>query len=408
MTNLIIVGAGLSGLFSAVLAADEGYDVTLISQGRGSLSLSTGCVQVWRSKAPSRAISRLDKSHPLSLAGKDNLYSALSFFTQLMQESNYPFSGEVTRNIQLTTAVGGQLTASLAPHTMVKGELSSESSFWIAQFDGFRDFYAEMIAANLERSGFGIKGVLDLPLFNIPMRRDSYAVDLASRFENNSWLDELIRAWRPKLQGLGKVGLPAVLGLSNAFEVHQRLENELEVEIFEIPTLPPSIPGLRLERILNGAAAQRGVVIIEGSTAVGRVDGTTGGQRTNGVVLHTAGGPRILKAQAVLLATGGVLNGGIIRRQNGRFQETVFDLPLRNNHHPNAMISPSPFEHQPYNLVGVGVDSCMRPLAVDGEPLFENLFAAGGIIAGADRSMEGSRQGIDLSTAYCAIKAMAS
>jgi glycerol-3-phosphate dehydrogenase subunit B len=147
---------------------------------------------------------------------------------------------------------------------------------------------------------------------------------------------------------------------------------------------------------------------MEGSTAVGRVDGTTGGQRTNGVVLHTAGGPRILEARAVLLATGGILNGGIIRRQSGRFQETVFDLPLRNNHHPNAMIGSSPFEHQPYSLVGVGVDTHMRPLAVDGEPLFENLFAAGGIIAGADRAMEGSRQGIDLSTAYSAIKAMAS
>lgn len=408
MTDLIIVGAGFSGLFSAVLAADEGMSVTLVAQGRGGLSVSTGCIGIWRSKAPSRIFAQLNKTHPLALAGKENLYSALSIFTDLMQENGYPFIGGVNRNMQLATAVGGQLAVSHVPLTMAKGELDPGSPFWLAQFDQFRDFFGEMTAVNLERSGYKIKGVVDLPLFNIPLRRDAYAIDLAARFEDKAWLDEIIRAWRPKLQGLGKVGMPAVLGLLDAFEVHQRLESELEVDIFEIPTLPPSIPGMRLERILARAAAQRGVIQIEGPTVVGRVDGASGGRRTHGVVLHTAGGPRILEAQAVLLATGGILNGGIVRRHTGRFQETVFDLPLRNNHHPNAMIGPSPFEEQPYSLVGIGVDSLMRPLAVDGDPIFENLYAVGGNVAGADRSMEGSRQGIDLATAYCAIKAIRS
>jgi glycerol-3-phosphate dehydrogenase subunit B len=47
----------------------------------------------------------------------------------------------------------------------------------------------------------------------------------------------------------------------------------------------------------------------------------------------------------------------------------------------------------------------MQPLNVDGKPIFDNLFAAGGLLAGADRGMEGSRQGIDLATAYRAIEA---
>jgi glycerol-3-phosphate dehydrogenase subunit B len=291
---------------------------------------------------------------------------------------------------------------------MIKGELELEEPFWLAQFPAFRDFYAEMIPAPLKRAGINVLGIVDLPLFNVPIQRDSYAVDLASRFEDEAWLDEVIRSWRPKLQGLGKVGMPAVLGFEKAVEIQSRLEEALKIELFEIPTLPPSIPGLRLERILLRTASHYGVVHIEGSSAVGRVDGTTGGRRTNGIVLQTAGGPRILESEAVLLATGGILHGGIIRQQDGHFRESVFDLPLRINHHPNAMIGNDPFHPQPYSQVGVSVDNSMRPLGADGDPLMENLYAVGGLLGGSDRIMEGSRQGIDLSSAHCAIKAMQS
>jgi glycerol-3-phosphate dehydrogenase subunit B len=408
MTDLIIVGAGFSGLFSAVLAASDGLSVTHVAHGRGGLSLSHGCIEIWRQKAPSRAISQLKSEHPLALAGKDNLYDALALFNQTMQEHNYLFQGGTNRNFTLPTAVGGQLTVNHAPATMAKGELEDETPFWLAQFLPFRDFYGEMIASNLARSGIKTLGLVDLPLFDVPVNRDSYSVDLAARFEDRSWLDEAIRAWRPKLQGLSRVGMPAVLGIENAFEIHQRLESELAIEIFEIPTLPPSIPGLRIERILQRIGADLGVIQIEGSAAIGRIDGTSGGRRTNGIVLQTAGGPRILESEAVLLATGGILHGGIVRRQDGRFQETVFDLPLRNNHHPNAMVDHSPFHKQSYSQVGVGVDKFMRPLAAGGEPMLENLYAVGGVLGGSDRITEGCRQGIDLATSYCAIKALQS
>jgi glycerol-3-phosphate dehydrogenase subunit B len=406
MKELMIVGAGFSGLFSSILAASAGLSVRLVAQGRGGLSLSAGCLEIWRAKAPSRVFSTLPAEHPLSLAGKEHLYDSLSFFNQLMDDHHYSFSGSVNRNFSLPTAVGGRLTVNQAPTTMMKGELEQEQPFWLAQFTSFRDFYAEMMSAPLERSGAEILGIVDLPLFKIPTRRDSYSVDLALRFEDEAWLDEIIRAWRPKVQGLGKVGLPAVLGFERAVEVQSRLEEALNIDIFEIPTLPPSIPGLRLERILRREAEQRGVNLMEGSTAVGRVDGTTDGRRTNGIVLQTAGGPRILEADAVLLATGGILHGGIVRQQDGRFRESVFDLPLRINHHPNAMVEATPMRPQPYSLVGIGVDHQMRPLGADGDPIMENLYAVGGLLGGSDRIMEGSRQGIDLATADCAIKAM--
>lgn len=408
MTDLVIVGAGLAGLFSSVLAARDGLEVVLVAQGRGGLAISSGCIEIWRQKAPSRAVSHLAKAHPLTLAGKDCLYAALNEFSNLMQEYSYPFVGSVNRNFQLPTALGRLITVNQAPATMAKGEIESGDSFWLAQFPSFRDFYGEIAFQHLKSEKVEIKGIIDLPLFNVPAWREAYAPDLAHKFELADWLEEIIRAWRPKLQGLGKVGLPAVLGFDNAPKIHQRLEDELAIEIFEIPTLPPSVPGLRLEKLLRRAALNAGVNIMEGSAAVGRVDGRTGGTHTSGVVLQTAGGSRQIEAAAVLLATGGLLNGGLIRRRDGIFQESVYDLPLYNDPNNSTCVSQTPLESQPYGSIGVGVDAQMRVLDAHGDPLLRNLYAVGGLIAGSDRTAEGTRQGIDLATAFCAVKAIQS
>ena len=61
------------------------------------------------------------------------------------------------------------------------------------------------------------------------------------------------------------------------------------------------------------------------------------------------------------------------------------------------------FAGQPYARFGLRVDTQQRPCDVRGRPYFENLFAAGGILAGADRSAEGCRQGLDLASAYAAV-----
>jgi glycerol-3-phosphate dehydrogenase subunit B len=52
---------------------------------------------------------------------------------------------------------------------------------------------------------------------------------------------------------LGKaawVGFPAVLGIQHVMQVKRELERILALPVFEIPTMPSSIPGIRLNRLL--------------------------------------------------------------------------------------------------------------------------------------------------------------
>ncbi len=67
---------------------------------------------------------------------------------------------------------------------------------------------------------------------------------------------------------IGRIGLPAILGLERAPEARRDLEEQLELPVFEIPILPPSIPGFRLAVALAKAARASGVEILLGSPVI--------------------------------------------------------------------------------------------------------------------------------------------
>jgi glycerol-3-phosphate dehydrogenase subunit B len=125
--------------------------------------------------------------------------------------------------------------------------------------------------------------------------------------------------------------------------------------------------------------------------------GATTGAAVLGVVADTAGGPRHYSAKAVILATGGFRHGGLAAPGPNRAVETVFDLPVLT---ATEWFEPAYWRSHPYTRFGVVVNDNMQPVDGAGQPLYPNLWAAGGLLAGADRIGEGCREGIDLATAW--------
>ncbi|HET7010283.1 MAG TPA: FAD-binding protein, partial [Anaerolineales bacterium] len=237
--------------------------------------------------------------------------------------------------------------------------------------------------------------------------RDLYSSDLALRFERSWSPEQLASIWGPMLAKAPRLGLPAVLGLDSAGEIHGRLEQLLGIEIFEIPTLPPSVPGLRLERTLRRHALLLGCRIVEGAHVIGRIDGRSGGSRVLGVVAETAAGPRAFDADAVLLATGGFLHGGLRASRGGSVVDSVFGLPIRAPADREQWFGDRCLAAHPYDLLGLNVNDRLQPVDRRGEPYYSNVFACGGILGGVDRRAENCRQGIDLATAYAAVGSIA-
>lgn len=406
MTDLIVVGAGLTGLFAAALAARRGLRVTVIAAGRGGLELSHGCIDVFGAAVPLQAIPTLSSEHPYQRAGASALQAALVALQELAQEAGTPYVGGLTAALHLPTALGALHPTALAPEAQAAGDLATDREIALAGLPAFRDFSAPLAATALERRGVRVTAVLELPLIDAPQRRDAYATDLARLFDDPVRRAEIARAWKPRLAGMRRVGLPAVLGWERHTQVYDDLQERLGLRLCEIPTPPPSLPGLRLERLLRRTAQSAGALLIEGAQVAGVVDGRSGGRRLSGVAAHTAGGARLYPAQTVLLATGGVLHGGLQARVDGRVQESVLDLPVRAPADRAAWTAACWSDPQPYARFGLRINERMQPIGADGRAAYENLYAAGGLLAGADRGREGSRQGIDLASAFRAVEVL--
>jgi glycerol-3-phosphate dehydrogenase subunit B len=237
-----------------------------------------------------------------------------------------------------------------------------------------------------------------------PVNRDAYATDLARLFDDDSRREQIAEAWLPHLTGISCLGLPAVIGMRRHAEAFADVEQALGISIFEIPTLPPSLPGLRLESALRGACSGRGVDLIEGATVTGPAVSGRDRKRLSGVVAATAGGPRLFNAGRFVLTTGGFLNGGLVAHPDGRLCEAALGLPVDGAGDRSVWTKASMLEPQPYETLGLTVDERLRPLDNTGKPAYRNLHAAGGILAGARRTTEGSRQGIDVASAWRAVE----
>src|ERR1051325_9901110 len=131
---------------------------------------------------------------------------------------------------------------------------------------------------------------------------------------------------KPKINGEISVGLPALLGFKA--ERREQIGDALGVPVFEIPTMTPSVPGLRLYHALRRAIIDKGGRFTVGSRGIGL--GSSG--RVNGVLTETAahGRNRNIPADAVILATGGLFGGGLESDYQGKIRETADDLPVAN------------------------------------------------------------------------------
>lgn len=422
-TDLLVIGAGWSGLMAACTAAQAGLRVQVIAKGLGSMHWSAGTVDVlgYGADEPARpvkqpleaiqAVSATQPNHPYALLGAHQVLGALDVFKALAGELGLPYAGAAAAgdNLLLPSAVGALRPAFLAPRAQLAGDASRPEPMLIVGFHGLRDFYPELMAENLAKQGIAARAAF-LPLSLLTEQDDRNNVHLAQALDD--------RAQRAKLGGelkrLAKpgerIGLPAILGLDDHSAAFAELQSAAGAPLFEIPTLPPSVPGMRLFKALRARLWRMGVQLYAGMEAIGAstiaANGAAG--RVQWVETATSSRPMKHRARAYLLATGGILGGGFDSDHTGAIWETVFGLPLTIPQHRHQWFRPAfmdPAGHPVFNG-GVAVDGRMQPVDAAGKVVYGNLWAAGGALASVDPIQQHSLEGIAIATGVAAAKAM--
>jgi len=412
--DVVVVGAGLAGLTAALRLAEEGQRVLVVARGVGGTHLAPATIDVLGYadgpvEAPTRTLPEFASTHPGHPYGRvsvEQVRSSLEWLTERLGELGY--QGGLEENVLLPTAVGVAKPTALVPQTMAAGDLRAGGRFVFIGLDGLKDFYPAYLADNLVRAALpgdatiSARAVeLSLPL---GIERDVSSTGFARRFEQPEFRDLVVRELEGLLQPGETLGFPAVLGLRHAVEVWRELETRLGHRVFEVPTLPPSVGGIRVFDSMTAALRRAGARVVVGSTVAGSEHD---GRRLEGVVAETAGRPRTYRASSFVLAPGGFGSGAFQLDSNGRVRETALGLALAGVPPAGATrFRPGYFDEHPMAAVGLAVDDELRPVDPAGAPAFENLHAAGAAIAGATPWREASGNGISLATGYAAASAI--
>jgi glycerol-3-phosphate dehydrogenase len=394
-SDVLVIGAGLAGLVTAIHALKNGKKVRLIAKGLGANYWSSGCIDVLKGRPIPDLISA-NSSHPYAMAGLPAIQQAIEDFRELCASAGYPFRGSIEEQFLIPTALGTQHPACLVPHTMASGDLRQKSPMLVVGFSQFLDFFPAMIAENLNaQSILASDLVLDLP--SLQSRKFVSGTILAHLFDDPKFRAEVASALHNHLGSAARIGFPAVLGLNDTLAVKRDLEQRLGLPVFEMPGLPPSIPGIRMHNLLVHEIERLGGQFYTGMQIVGW---EASGARLQAVFTEAAARYQPHTAQDFVLATGGLLGGGIQLDDIGYAQDTVLGLPVQTPGDRSAWHFDQFLASQPHALhaIGLAVDASLRPVDSQVRLFYENVYSVGGNLGGFDPIHEGSLEGVSIVT----------
>lgn len=410
--DVVVIGAGMSGLIAAAKASENGKKVLLVSQGRGAVNLSSGCVDILGyspvqenvciTNIPENLKLLISKSpeHPYAKVGFKKIMESITYFKKITQEMGYPYFGDGTTNYFMPTGMGNVRPTALIGPTMADGDVTKAGERLIVGFNQLSDFYPRLIAdkMNLMRSRLNNNGTWKSVTIDLEFDRVLSTLDLARWLE----VEENFHKFIQKIKGIItpniSLGLPAVLGTNYSSALFQKIINELQCPVFEIPVGQPTLSGVRLYNMMLDYVKKVGVQVRLGVPVI-QIDVKK--EKGMTVILKTPGRNTKVSCAKLVMATGGVYNKGLMSNQNG-ISESIMNLPViskeTNNYTNDKLIT---CQQQPYAFAGVSVAADLRPVIAGKVPdEHRNIWVVGRSLAGYDPVVEKSGLGVAIATGY--------
>ncbi len=399
--DVVVIGMGLSGLMAAKTAAEAGQKVLIVGKGMGSLCLFSNTIDLL-GQCPvgtkmTDALSGWIKDHPghpYAQVGSERIEEALLSFVSLFPPP-YSYHAIEHTNCLLPTGAGTLRPTYLVPATMIEAVSFDDRRTLIAGFEGFKDFYTHYVADRL-----GCRGI-SLPLPG-PFHQERTAAALARLMEKQSFRENIGSEIKKQLRGETRVGFPAVLGMDDPIQVKEDLEEITGTKVFEIPILPPSIPGKRIFDRFKEWLTRKGVTFLLGYPVL---KATLAKKKCQGIEVHHPPVVTLFSADRFILATGRFTGGGL-KADAEKIFEPTFNLPVHQPPSREGWFEGFFFSDLPHPIhrAGLVANVSFQPIDAGGNVILENVWVAGSSLAYHQCIDEKSREGIEIATGYWAAK----
>jgi glycerol-3-phosphate dehydrogenase subunit B len=412
-TDLTIIGSGLAGVAASSFALRRNIR-TAQAGNTGALAYTTGYFDLLGSLTggsgasisdPWEGIRRLRESeplHPLARIAEDDIRASFEEFITFLAECGITYGKPGDRNLDALTP-GGTLKKTLSvPATMQAGvdAFARKAQCIIIDFKGLKGFSSRQIVANLKTDWPQLRHErISFPEID---QAEIYPEVLARALEvpaNRAKLAEVVKGLATDAEA---IGMPAVFGIHAPDRVMADLQDRIGRPIFEIPTMPPSVPGIRLRELFEQVFPQKGLTLIPQQKVVST------DLRANTIQLDLKDnyGPIHISSRAVILATGRFISGGLEAHME-RITEPLFGLPVTQPASRDLWYRHQYMDNLGHDVhrAGIEVDEQFRPLDRDGKVVHHGLFGAGILLAHQDWIRGRCGAGIAVATAYKAVQA---
>lgn len=428
VADVLVIGGGIAGAMAALAARSRGASVAVVRRSLGATALFSGAADVAppsgrRGESLGECVQRVvarDGAHPYAL-----VRDPLERLSEALDRAEAWFEGLrfvdlASENACLSTSMGTIKGSGGGLASILRGDLRGVAGrVGVVGFSNHVEYDAAVWARALDdaarRAGMPARF---RPLYSDlldgadgPLLRPH---EVARRIEE----DPAGFARSLRRDGFEKFVFPPVLAAGDPSDVIRILEAELGAPCGEAVATRLSVPGLRLQGIVEGSLLRGGVELFAGE-ARAETPGDVDSLRIRGAApeippidAYVPGAKSETSGEeargadfgALVLATGKYLSGGI--RRDRALVEAVIGLQVAvrgaASSWTGGLTSRGVDSEQAFFEAGVRVDDSFRPVDSGGRAVSPRLFACGDLLFGHDPARDGTGMGVACLTGYLA------
>ena len=408
--DVVVMGGGLAGLLCGIRLTQSGLSCAMVSAGQNALHFSSGSLDLLThlpdgqiAEKPLTMLGELKSQapfHPYSLMGENHVAELARMAESILQQTGIRLKGSCEENHYRITPLGHKRMTWLSPESVPTVGLHQKmdaSKIAVVGIEGFLDFQPQMVADELQREGIQASAhYVHLPLLDRLRENPSEfrAINVARWLDRPENMTQIVEEISPLIADAEAVFMPACIGLDSEQPMLE-LQKRLGKQLYLLPTLPPSLLGIRLHEMLLRQFRRQGGIVMPGDkvTSVNYAEGRIASVQTRN---H---GDISLKAKHFVLATGSFFNNGLVAEFD-RVYEPLMNLDLCEISERAKWTNKEFFASQPYMAFGVKTDEKLR--AQKAGAAIENLYVAGAVLGGFDPLTQGCGAGVSMISALFA------